>query len=77
MAIYISDEEIVAVVKKQIGHSSQKEWAEKAGISAAYLSDFLLGRRRPGPAILRGAGFSVTPYYRKLTPKDIEAAHER
>lgn len=66
MAIYITEEEIVGVVEKQIGAGSQKQWAERAGISAAYLSDFLLRRRRAGPAILRAAGFSVTPYYRKV-----------
>jgi hypothetical protein len=65
MAIYITEEEIVAAVEKQIGSGSQKEWAKNAGISPAYLSDFLLRRRRAGPAILRAAGFSVTPYYRK------------
>lgn len=65
MAIYRTEQELVRVVKAQIGERPQKEWAKNAGISAAYLSDFLQGRRRAGPAILRAAGFDLTPYYRR------------
>ena len=34
----------------------QKAWAEKNGVSAAYISDVLNARREPGEAILRGLG---------------------
>ena len=66
MATYRSDREIAEMVRSQIGEkSTQKQWAEQAGISAAYLSDFLLGKRGAGPAILKALGFEPRPYYRK------------
>lgn len=66
MATYRSDRELADLVKAQIGYrKTQRDWAKKAGISPAYLSDFLQGKRGPGPAILRALGFDPTPYYRK------------
>lgn len=70
MATYRAEKQLVELVKDQIGNRTQKEWAKAAGISQAYLSDFLQGRRGPGPAILRALGFEQEPYYRK-------AAHDR
>lgn len=35
---------------------SQNEWAELYGISAAYVSDVIRGRRNPGEAILNALG---------------------
>lgn len=45
---------------------SQKAWAAKHGISQAYLSDVLLGRREPSPAILRPLGLERATVYRKI-----------
>jgi hypothetical protein len=66
MATYRSERDLAELVKAQIGyHKTQTEWAKKAGISRAYLSDFLAGKRGAGPAILKALGFEPTPYYRK------------
>jgi hypothetical protein len=32
--------------------ATQQEWARKNGISPQYLSDFMTGRKAPGPLIL-------------------------
>jgi hypothetical protein len=34
------------------GCETQQEWARKNGLSPQYLSDFMSGRRGPGPLIL-------------------------
>ena len=34
------------------GCDTQQEWAIKNGISPQYLSDFMVGRKAPGPKIL-------------------------
>ena len=66
MAIYRTEQDLVDMIRDQIGdRKTQKEWAKKAGISPAYLSDFLQGRRGAGPAILKALGFDPTPFYRK------------
>lgn len=45
---------------------TQREWAKRHGISDAYVSDFLLERRKAGPAILRALGFDEAPYFKRL-----------
>ncbi len=66
MATYRSEKDLVKIVRAQLGpDKTQKEWAKEAGISPAYLSDFLQGRRGAGPAILRALKFEPTPYYRR------------
>lgn len=50
--------------KKAAGN--QKAWAVENGISPAYLSDMLLGRREPSPAILRPLGLEKVVLYRKI-----------
>lgn len=69
MATYLTETELVDLLRTQIGENgTQKQWAYQAGISEAYVSDFLQERRRAGPAILRALGFDATPYYRKAKP---------
>jgi hypothetical protein len=36
------------------------------GVSEAYLSDVLAGKRNPGPAILKALGLSQRPVYSKI-----------
>lgn len=46
-----------------------RAWARKHDLSAAYISDILLGRREPGPSVLRVFGLeAVHPetIYRKV-----------
>lgn len=40
-------------------------WADKHGVSQAYVSDTLNGRREPGPKILRALGLVSAPNYQK------------
>ena len=67
MASYRSEQDLVALLRSQIGENgTQKDWAAKAGVSAVYVSDFLQGKRNAGPAILRALGFDPKPYYRRV-----------
>lgn len=63
---YASDRDIAEMLKAKLGPKrTQKVVAEELGISEAYLSDFLNGRRNAGPMILKGLGYDPTPHYRK------------
>ena len=42
---------------------SQQAWAEANKISPAYVSDVLVERREPGPAILDALGLKATTVY--------------
>ena len=42
---------------------SQQAWAEKHKISPAYVSDVLVERRDPGPAILEALGLRAETVY--------------
>lgn len=46
---------------------SQRAWAKAIGVTPPYVHDVLLGRREPGPAILRALGLErvVTVTYRR------------
>lgn len=45
---------------------SQRAWAAKHGVSAAYVSDVLMGRKEPGPAILEPLGLIAETVYREV-----------
>lgn len=42
----------------------QKQFANSAGVSQAYVADILAGKRSPGPKILRALGFEKVILYR-------------
>jgi transcriptional regulator with XRE-family HTH domain len=66
---YKSCEAIRQEVKARIGYGvTQKSLAKQFGISTAYLSDFLSGRREAGAKILNALGYEITPFYRKSKP---------
>ena len=52
----MTENQVVAILKKKQGDGSLRSLAIELGISAAYLSDIYLGRRRIGPKILRPLG---------------------
>ncbi len=64
---YVSATDLAAMIKAKLDKKdkTQRALAVELGISEAYLSDFLNGRRGAGPAILKRLGFEPTPYYRK------------
>lgn len=44
---------------------TQRDLAKTLGISTAYLSDFLAGKRGAGPTILKALGYEIEPVYRR------------
>ena len=55
---------------------SQRAWAAAHGLSVSYLSDVLLRRRPPGPAILRALGLRRIETYTRQTAADALANKE-
>jgi hypothetical protein len=52
----MTEDDVRQMVRDDIpiaGCTTQQEWALKNGISPQYLSDFMVGRKAPGPSILR------------------------
>lgn len=69
MSRYNSCEAIRQEVRSRIAYDvTQKSLAKQFGISTAYLSDFLSGRREAGAKILNALGYDETPFYRKSKP---------
>lgn len=48
---------------------SQAAWAKRAGLSKAYVSDVLLGRREPAKGVLGPLGLRVTVRYERIYSK--------
>jgi transcriptional regulator with XRE-family HTH domain len=46
-------DQVLELLREKQGELTQKDFAEKLGVSAAYLIDVYRGRRPPGPSILR------------------------
>jgi hypothetical protein len=44
---------------------AQRTWAKKAGLSTAYVSDVLAGKRMPGRKVLAALGIKATLTYHK------------
>lgn len=65
----IRQSDVVELLRKHIGERTQREVAEEFGITAQYLSDVLLGRREPGPAVLQGLGLEKDVLYVPLNGK--------
>jgi hypothetical protein len=67
---YASNEDLRRAVRGMIGYdTTQKSVATKFGVSNAYLSQFLAGKRDAGPKILDALGYDRAPFYkpRKIT----------
>lgn len=45
---------------------SQKAWADKHGLSGAYVSDVLQGRRDIGDSIVKALGLRAETVYRRI-----------
>lgn len=72
---YTTDRELAEQVKARAmaRNKTQRTLAQELGISEAYLSDFLNGRRNAGPTILKRLGYDPTPHYRKLSKAELPA----
>ena len=61
-------EDVRAVLRQAcIDAGSQQAWAEKYKISPAYVSDVLVKRREPGPAILKALRIKIETNYIYVT----------
>jgi hypothetical protein len=61
-------DDVRALLRARI-NGSQASWAKANGVSPAYVSDVLSGRREPGDAILKALGLVRHPVaYRKAQP---------
>ena len=56
---YYTRNEVVAMLRDDIREETQAAWAERNGMSPAYLSDVLSLRRDPGPKILEVLGLEA------------------
>ena len=54
---------LIGRLRKRCDRYSQRQVAEELGISQAYLSDILAGKREPGPAVLAGLGVTRRVIY--------------
>jgi transcriptional regulator with XRE-family HTH domain len=67
----LSQDQALASIKKKIdGEGSQLAFARKHGLSPAYISDVLTGRRDPSKAILDAVGLERVVTYRKKDRPD-------
>lgn len=54
----LTREDVVAILKRQQGERSLRQFAKDLSVSAAYLSDIYLDKRDIGPAILKPLGLT-------------------
>lgn len=56
------------ILKQRVGNS-QVAWAKAHGVSPAYVSDVLAGRREPGKLVLDALGLERVVTYRRKKEK--------
>lgn len=60
-------DEVRALLKESVAAAkTNKEWAANAGVSAAYLTDMLLGNREPSSKVLTALGLEKIVIYQKV-----------
>lgn len=58
----LSRDEVIGMLRAQIEKAgSLREWARRAKLSPAYISDIMRGRRDPGPPILAALKVQKVP----------------
>lgn len=63
----MTKDQALAVVQREIEKAgNQKAFAEKHGISQAFLSDMLKGKRALSPKVLGPVGLEMVEVYRKV-----------
>lgn len=66
MPKYVNNETIRTRVRGMITYETkQRAIAKELGVSDAYLSEFLGGRKDAGPKILQALGYDTEPFYRE------------
>lgn len=66
----LSQDQALALIRKQIGDGSQLDFARKHGLSPSFVSDVLTGRRDPSKAILDAVGLERVVTYRRKEKAD-------
>ena len=63
---YRNDQYIAAELRGRINYATtQSEVAAELGVSTAYLSEVLAGKKNVGEKILKALGYDPQPYYRR------------
>lgn len=53
----LSDEEVSQILRmREVQFASRREWADHLGLSAAFLTQVMVGTKRPSPRILQDVG---------------------
>jgi len=66
MTRYKTSSQIAADLQSLITYEvTQRDLAKTLGVSTAYLSDILAGKRGAGPKVLKALGYGPEPHYRK------------
>ena len=67
MPTFFSKSDIIARIKQIMWDKrlTQKAMAKELGVSEAYFSDVMNGRRGMGTKILQALGYGLMPFYRK------------
>lgn len=61
--------DVVMLLRRETEKTGQKAWAERAGVSPAYVNDVLHLRREPGKSICDALGLERIVKYRYKLPK--------
>jgi DNA-binding transcriptional regulator YdaS (Cro superfamily) len=62
----VTTDEVREMLRKACDRAgTARAWADQAGVSGAYVSDVLNGRREPGEAICKALGIERETVYRK------------
>lgn len=61
----LTDHDVMLLVKQRLKGTTQKQLADKLGVSAAYLNDYLHFRREPGAKLLDGLGLKRVVMYKQ------------
>lgn len=64
----LTADDVRAVVDSMLTTRTQKELAEKIGVSLGYLNDYIHFRREPGAKLLEGLGLQRVVRYRRMKP---------
>lgn len=74
---YASNDDLRKLVRAEVGDDTQQKVATSFGVSNAYLSDFLAGKRTAGPKILDALGYAHEPYYKPVAQSGGKANYAR
>lgn len=69
VVLYLTSEEVIAMMKNRQGGKPQSEFAEEMDVSPQLLSEIYRGNRSPGTKILKNLGVEKCVVYRLIEVK--------